>query len=110
MITNWAHLPTPDPDLDIRHFELVLERVPGQRSVQHVPSPAQMDDWYLYQRYVASQKSRALKAYSTLLTEEASSMKDEADRKTDVGNTEWEFDRALDANSRIVETGFKHRG
>lgn len=106
LITGWAHLPTPDLDVDIRHFELVLERVPGQPSYLNIPSPAQLDDWHLYQRYVTTEKTRATKAYSNLLTDE----RDEADRATDIANTEWEFDQIMTEVSNVMEKayGVKH--
>ena len=88
MITHFAHLPTPDPGVDVCHFELVLERVCGQGSIHGIPSPAQIDEWYLYQRYIASQKSKAVKAKSQSLLEAAYPIESRADQKTDVGNAE----------------------
>ena len=92
MVTHFALLPTPDPNLDVRRFELVLARIPGQKSIHGIPNPAQLDEWHLYQKYVASQKSKAVKAYSNLHTEEPHPTREEILEPNVVNaNTEREF-------------------
>jgi hypothetical protein len=86
-LKEWTHLPQDDPDVDIRGIELVLERVPGQISVnalRNIPTSSQLDDHALYESYVQRNTPEDPKRF--VASQKAA---DFGGRKTDVAEKGW---------------------
>lgn len=62
-------------------------------ALRNIPNPAQLDDWYMYKRYV-QQKTRIRKAQ--VVEQETG----DADRNADVANTEWNFDEVFGCSNK----------
>ena len=99
----WKHV-SDDPDDPIWRLELRLERVREQISVdalQFIPTPAQFDDWKMYQGYLKKTTMQAMRGHSTNLVTHLVRPSDIAARASvarpkDVRETEWAFDEIFE--------------